>query len=134
MYCCAPVKLGVATAYIFASRDVDGQPFDARSDYSLHVPANVPVDQFWSLTAYDAQTAVFFENVANTDISSLNEKIEYNDDGSIDLYVGPKPPEGKESNWIETNTDHNSLFLFRFYGPQKGARDGSWTMDGFRKQ
>jgi hypothetical protein len=134
MYCCAPVKLGVATAYIYTTRDVDGEPFDARSNYVLHVPANVPVNQFWSLTAYDAQTAVFFENVANTDISSLNKKIKYNDDGSIDLYVGPKSPEGKESNWIETNSDHNSLFLFRFYGPQKAARDGSWTMDGFRKQ
>jgi hypothetical protein len=134
MYCCAPVKLGVATAYIYTSRDVDGEPFDARSNYVLHVPANVPVNQFWSLTAYDAQTAVFFENVANTDISSLNKKIKYNDDGSIDLYVGPKSPEGKESNWIETNSDHNSLFLFRFYGPKKEAKDGSWTMDGFRKQ
>jgi hypothetical protein len=134
MYCCAPVKLGVATAYIFASRDVDGQPFDARSNYVLHVPANVPVNQFWSLTAYDAQTAVFFENVANTDISSLTKGIDYNDDGSIDLYVGPKSPKGKESNWIETNSDHNSIFLFRFYGPQKGVRDGSWTMDGLRKQ
>lgn len=133
MYCCPPVRLGAATAYIYAARDVDGEPLDARSSYKLHVPANVPVKQFWSLTAYDAKTAVFFENVAVTDISSLDEGLQYNKDGSIDLYVGPKAPKGKESNWIETNSDNNSIFLFRFYGPEAGAKDGSWVMDGFKK-
>jgi len=133
IYCCVPVRLGAASAYIYAARDVDGDPLDARASYSLHVPANVPVNQFWSLTAYDAKTAVFFENVARTDISSLDEGLQYNDDGSIDLYVGPEAPEGEESNWIETNSDNNSIFLFRFYGPQAGVRDGSWVMEGFDK-
>ena len=123
--CCAPKKLGAATAYILATRDVDGEPLEAQSSYKLHVPANVPVNQFWSLTAYSAQTAVFFENVASPDISSLNKGIQYNKDGSIDLYVGPKAPKGKESNWIETNSDNNSIFLFRFYGPKAGVKDGS---------
>ena len=56
-----------------------------------------------------------------------------NADGSIDLYVGPKAPKGKASNWIETNSDNNSIFLFRFYGPEAGVKDGSWLMDGFKK-
>ncbi|MBW2248407.1 MAG: DUF1254 domain-containing protein [Deltaproteobacteria bacterium] len=134
MYCCAPVTLGAATAYILASRDMDGAPLEAQSSYRLHVPANVPIDQFWSLTAYDAQTAVFFEDVATTDISSLDTGVQYNEDGSVYLYVGPNPPEGKESNWIETNSKNNSMFLFRFYGPKTGVRDGSWIMEGFTKQ
>ena len=53
--------------------------------------------------------------------------------GSIDLFVGPKAPNGKGSNWVETNDNHNSMFLFRFYGPKAEAKDGSWVMDGFRK-
>jgi hypothetical protein len=133
MYCCGPAKLGVASAYIYAARDEDGKPLDAGSNYILHVPANVPVEQFWSLTAYDAQTAVFFENVARTDISSLDEGLQYNEGGSIDLYVGPEAPKGKQSNWIETNSDNNSIFLFRFYGPEAGVKDGSWMMGGFRR-
>jgi hypothetical protein len=48
----------------------------------LHVPANVPVNQFLSLTAYDAKTAVFFENVSRPDISALEEGLQYNEDGS----------------------------------------------------
>ncbi len=133
MYCCAPVKLGAASAYIYAARDMDGEPLDARSNYKLHVPANVPVKQFWSLTAYDAKTAVFFENVASPDISSLDEGLQYNKDGSIDLYVGPRASKYKESNWIETNSDNNSIFLFRFYGPKAAVKDGSWIMKGFTK-
>jgi hypothetical protein len=97
------------------------------------VPANVPVQQFCSLTAYDAQTAVFFEDVARTDISSLDEGLQFNTDGSIDLFVGPNPPEGKESNWVETNSNNHSIFLFRFYGPEEGIKDGSWMMRGFER-
>ncbi len=112
---------------------MDGEPLDAQLSYKLHVPANVPVNQFWSLTAYDASTAALFKNASRPDISSLDEGIQYNNDGSIDLYVGPKAPDGKESNWIETNSDNNALYIFRFYGPEAGVRDGSWVMDGFKK-
>jgi hypothetical protein len=125
--------VGAATAYIYPTCDVDGEPLDARSSYKLHVPANMPVKQFWSLTAYDAKTAVFFDNVAVTDISSLDKGLQFNTDGSIDLYVGPQAPKGKESNWIETNNDNNSIFLFRFYGPTTDYKDGSWSMNGFEK-
>jgi len=133
MYCCAPAKLGAATAYIYTARDVDGNPIEAGSNYTLRVPTDVPVKQFWSLTAYDALTAVFFENVARTDISSLNKSLQFNEDGSIDLYVGPEAPDGKASNWIETNSENNAIFLFRFYGPKAGVKDGSWMMSGFKK-
>jgi len=47
----------------------------------------------------------------------LNEKaqIKLNPDGTVDLYFGPKPPAGLESNWIPTGED---FFLwFRLYGP-----------------
>lgn len=131
LYCCAPVTLGAASAYILATRDINGQPLDASKNYKLHVPANVPVKQFWALTAYDAKSAAFFKDVKETSVGSLNKNVVFNDDGSIDLYVGPKAPKGNKTNWIETNGTNNSLFLFRFYGPTKALSDGSWTMNGF---
>ena len=133
LYCCGPAQLGSATAYTYATRDVTGEPLEAQLSYRLHVPADVPVEQFWSLTAYDAQSAVFFEHVASVDISSLDAGLQYNPDGSIDLYTGPEPPRGKESNWIETNSKNNAVFLFRFYGPLPAAQDGTWIMKGFER-
>jgi hypothetical protein len=29
-------------------------------------------------------------------------KVAVNDDGSVDLYMGPKAPPGKEPNWLQT--------------------------------
>ena len=133
LYCCAPKKLGAASAYILATRDTEGLPLATQKHYRLHVPANVPAKQFWALTAYDAKTAVFFEKGNRTSLSSLDSGMQFNADGSIELYIGPSAPKGKESNWIETNGDNNSVFLFRFYGPTKGLNDGSWMMDGFEK-
>ncbi|MHC4205453.1 MAG: DUF1214 domain-containing protein, partial [Planctomycetota bacterium] len=111
----------------------DGSPLEANTNYKLHVPPNVPVNQFWALTAYDAQTSVFFENVDRTSISSLNTDLKFNKDKSIDIYVGPIPPKGLASNWIETNGNNNSIFLFRFYGPRPAVKDGTWVMAGFEK-
>lgn len=40
-----------------------------------------------------------------------------NDDGSVDLYFGPNPPNGKESNWIQTIPNKHWFAYTRFYGP-----------------
>jgi hypothetical protein len=37
----------------------------------------------------------------------------YNDDGSTDLYFGPRPPRGKESNWIQTVSGKGLYVLIR---------------------
>ena len=35
-------------------------------------------------------------------VSSQNTDVKVNADGSVDVYFGPKAPEGKESNWVQT--------------------------------
>jgi hypothetical protein len=45
--------LGAGKYYLFAIQDRNGSAFDGRDSYRLHVPPNVPVKQYWSLTAYD---------------------------------------------------------------------------------
>ena len=34
--------------------------------------------------------------------NSYDPSIRANDDGSIDIYIGPEPPPGYENNWIRT--------------------------------
>ena len=52
-----------------------------------------------------------------------------NADGSVDIYFGPKAPAGKEANWIPTKADNRFFLLFRFYGPEPAALDGSWQLN-----
>ena len=45
--------------------------------------------------------------------------LKVNDDGSMDLYFGPKRPEGSGSNWVQTNPNKGWFVLFRFFGPER---------------
>lgn len=49
-------RLGAGQFYLIAIRDEDGDPLDGARTYRLTVPPNVPVEQYWSVTAYDRQT------------------------------------------------------------------------------
>jgi hypothetical protein len=54
-----------------------------------------------------------------------------NDDGSIDLYFGPKPPEGFESNWTQTVPGKGWFTLLRLYGPLEPWFDQTWRPGEF---
>jgi hypothetical protein len=52
---------------------------------------------------YDPQTRSMLQTDQRLpSISSLREDLVINEDSSIDIWLGPKPPEGKEANWIMT--------------------------------
>jgi hypothetical protein len=50
-----------------------------------------------------------------------------NQDGSVDLYFGPKAPDGLESNWIPTEDKEPCLWL-RLYGPEEAFWNKSFEM------
>ena len=111
--------LGAGQFYLFVSRDSAGQPLNGGKNYTLHVPAKVPVHQYWSVTLYDFETHALIRDVPYASRSSMTPELKKNDDGSVDLYFGPKPPAGKESNWIPTKEDGRFEAIFRLYGPEK---------------
>jgi hypothetical protein len=57
---------------------------------------------FWSLTLYDALTASGLDNGQPFPSLASFDKPEANADGSIDFYLGPTAPPGKEKNWKRT--------------------------------
>jgi len=123
-----PAKLGAGSFYLGANLDGSGQPLRGENTYRLHVPANVPVSQFWALTIYDSDTSALFLNMRRPTLDSLDRGLHKNADGSVDIYLGPKAPEGEESNWIPTPLDKTWTPWFRFYGPEKALFDKSWKM------
>ena len=54
-----------------------------------------------------------------------------NADGSVDLYFGPKPPAGKEANWMQTIAGKGWFVVFRLYGPLEPWIDKTWRPGEF---
>lgn len=119
---------GSATFYLDIAETPDGQWLDGSKNYKMVVPPNVPVNDFWAVTTYDLRTASYQRDVSRSSIDS-NQDFVKNEDGGMTMYFGPKAPKGKEANWLPTVPGRNFFLLFRFYGPTKGVRDGSFELN-----
>ena len=93
----------------------------------------MPVSQFWALTVYDSETAALILNHDTPTLDSLSKELQKNDDGSVDIYLGPKALAGQESNWLHTPPGKGWFAWFRFYGPEEALFDKSWTMPDIEK-
>ncbi len=120
--------LGTAQAYLISIKDKDGHTFAGGNSYRLTVPANAPVKQYWSVTAYDRETHALIRNMARASRSSQIPDLQKNADGSVDIYFGPKAPAGKETNWVPTDASRNFELMFRVYGPEKAFHDKTWKL------
>jgi len=124
--------LGFGQKYIAAYQDQSGDWFKGENTYRLHVPAKVPVADFWALTVYDVDTRAMIETPQHrAELNPNIGKLKANADGSIDLYFGPKAPDGMESNWIQTLPGKNWFAYFRLYGPTGPFYDKSWQLSDF---
>jgi hypothetical protein len=127
-----PKHLGKGSFYLMDLRDKGGALLNGTSGYRLRVPKEVPARQFWSAIVYSRKTAGFIANASKVGIGS-NDKanLKKNEDGTIDLYFGPKAPAGMESNWLPTG---ESFFLiFRLYSPEAALFDKTWKLPDVEK-
>jgi hypothetical protein len=117
------------TVYLAPIADSTGKPLEAGKTYKLRVPKDIPAKQFWSLTVYDRKNWGFIKNpLDRAGLGSFNkDKMKVNDDGSVDLYFGPKAPDGLESNWIPTMGKEPYVWL-RLYGPEEAFWKKTFVM------
>jgi hypothetical protein len=125
--------MGSGQFYLFVARDREGHKLDGGRTYRLHVPPNPPVRQYWSATAYDFATHALIRHTLYSSRSSNTPGLESNGDGSVDLYFGPEPRAGSESNWVPTRAGGRFECLFRFYGPTGPLFDKSWVLPDIEK-
>ena len=119
---------GLGQVYIGIQKDKDGKWLQGGDDYTLRVPPNAPAKQFWALTLYDTETRSFIET--SHDIAGLDSRQDLikNADGSVDLYMGPVAPAGKERNWIPTAPGRGWFAYFRLYAPTEPYFDRTWSL------
>ena len=126
-------RLGTGQFYLISIRDKDGDTLDGGKTYRLTVPANAPIEQYWSVTAYDRQTHALIKNVSRASRSSQIAEMQKNPDGSTDVYFGPRAPAGKEANWVPTDPARKFELMFRLYGPKKEFFDKAWKLSDVEK-
>ncbi len=114
--------------------DKDGQPLTGAARYVLHFDKDriPPAKAFWSLTMYGADQ-FFVANPINRYAIGDRDKLVFNPDGSLDLYIQRESPgKDKEPNWLPAAAGPFSMNL-RLYLPQPQATDGRWTPPGLKR-
>jgi len=124
--------IGKGSQYACAYSDINGNTFDGSITYKVTIPRNAPMKDFWSFTVYDNQT----RSMLQTDeqfpgIDSNKKGLVQNVDGSYDIYLGPKAPDGMENNWIQTVPGKGWNIIFRLYGPMEPWFDKTWRPSDF---
>jgi hypothetical protein len=92
------------------------------------VPANAPVKQYWSITAYDRQIHTVIKGMPYASRSSQIPDLKKNADGSVDIYIGAKPPDGMSANWLPTDPARRFDLMFRFYGSTPELFNKTWKL------
>jgi hypothetical protein len=111
--------------------DADGQPFDGANKYVIRFEkdSTPPVNAFWSVTMYDANS-FFVPNAINRYAVSSWMPFRKNADGSLDIYVQSESPgPDKEVNWLPAPANGPFNMTLRMYWPKEQAPsiiDGTW--------
>lgn len=115
----------------------DGTPLNTgKHDYTLTFKAGElpPVNAFWSVTMYDAESQFLVKNPINRYLinSPMLPELKKNTDGSITLYIQKDSPGAEhESNWLP-GPDGKIYMVLRLYWPKIEAPSilpagkGSW--------
>jgi hypothetical protein len=134
----AMVGLGANSAedavYPLLLADADGNPLTGNDDYVLHFDRDTlpPVNAFWSVTMYDDQ-GFQAANSLNRFAIGDRDPLQYNADGSLDLYIQHiSPGPDKEANWLPA-PDGPLGVTMRLYSPQTPVLNGTWAPPPVRR-
>lgn len=122
---------GKGSKYPLTFKDADGDFLMGENNYRLRLPKDIPAENFWAVTLYSAATAAGVDKPGQP-IASINSmgKPKYNEDGSIDLFFGPKKlPDVPVTNYIGTNPQKGFFVIIRLYSPGKAYFDKTWRPD-----
>jgi hypothetical protein len=128
-----PKKTGESLVYLFTFEDGGGHRLSGENTYTVRILPNVPAKQYWSMIVYAVDTSAFFRGAPVVTLDSYNQSMRRNADGSIDVYFGPKPPPGKEANWIYTAPSEAFFPAMRFYGPDTPLLERTWKLPDLEK-
>lgn len=124
--------LPVAEAmYMKAAGDDGAGNFTGDGLYRLSLPAQIPLDGFWSLSMYEAMPdgQFFFTDnpLKRYTIGDRTPGLKRNADGSLDLWIGRGDPGGdKSANWLPAPKSGPFALYLRAYLPKAELLGGAF--------
>ncbi|HEY4143076.1 MAG TPA: DUF1254 domain-containing protein [Pseudolabrys sp.] len=114
--------------------DGEGKPYSGLNRYVLHFDKGKfpPAGAFWSVTLYD-KDGFQAPNALNRFALGDRDKMTFNADGSLDLYIqNGSPGPDHESNWLPAPVGEFNLAM-RIYSPQREVLEGGWAPPPVKK-
>lgn len=101
--------------------------------YRLAIPAQMPVNAFWSLSMYEQMPdgqRFFTENpIGRYAIGDRTKGLKRNADGSLDIWIARNDPGGERSaNWLPAPKAGPFNMTMRLYLPRPEVLDGRWRL------
>ena len=86
-----------------------------------------PVNAFWSLTMYDAESYLV-ANAINRYALGDRSGLTYEHGGALTLYIQTDRPDDprKETNWLPTPSEGRFKVALRLYSPKPEVAEGNW--------
>ncbi|OBK48705.1 hypothetical protein A5656_29225 [Mycobacterium gordonae] len=120
--------------YPLLASDADGNAVSGDNDYVVHFDADKlpPVDAFWSITMYDAD-GFQVANDLNRFAIGDRDRLHYNDDGSLDIYIQHEDPgPERRNNWLPAPRGPVGVTM-RLYAPRPEVITGGWSAPPVRR-
>lgn len=112
--------------YAFGIKDDEEDQLNGKHRYVIHFDKGQtpPAKAFWSLTMYNDKH-FFVDNPLNRYALHYYDDLQYNDDGSLDIYLQKDEPEQKKNNWLPAPEGDFNVIL-RIYWPEDSVLTGKW--------
>jgi hypothetical protein len=125
---------GYEAVYAYTYVDDKNEQLTGERAYVMHFDQTPPVEAFWSLTMYNMPQYYLVANTINRySIGDRTPRIQYNADGSLDLYIQhASPGPDKESNWLPAPVG-DFRPLMRMYQPKPAVLNGEFKIPAIRR-
>ncbi|MGC1098716.1 DUF1214 domain-containing protein [Pantoea agglomerans] len=119
--------------YPIRYNDSKGETLDGANSYTLTLDSEPPVNAFWSVTLYDADSKMLVDNALNRyKIGSDTPGLVRGKDGTLKVTISHARPSDAAANWLPA-PEHNFYLMFRLYQPKDSVMDGSWKLPEVEK-
>ncbi|WP_180247610.1 DUF1254 domain-containing protein [Bacillus sp. AFS031507] len=106
--------------YSGALIDSTRKPLSGENQYVIHFDQDnlPPAHAFWSICMYGEDQFFIANPINRYSMGDRTEGLQYNSDGSLDLYIQNTPPVETESNWLPAPKGNFTLVLRTFLPKQ----------------